>query len=823
LTPDDDYFFQVRSVDAVGWTSTGVEASIRVDTARPVLSNGAPTGYIGNATPTISADFADVGVGLDASETVLTLTYDGSPTDITSGFTGMPGYADSLTATNIQYTPGTSLDDGEYTVDMVAYDLAGNKSTPDETLQWTFNVDTTPPTDPGNPVAGNAHDDGTWYINTLRPTFSWAASEDPDAPDGTPGSGLSEYWFQFGTQASKPLTTVDPWVGALVDQTGIVPTAGANTQQWTPASDLALAVGVEYSARVKAFDNVGNASAWVDPIIIFDPDPPTAPGTPITTTPTTDKTPTWEWEGSTDAISGIDLYHIQIRRQGSLDWDVLDTFMDIPDALDPGAQTWTQGLQLEDGTYEIRVRAMDVAGNYSDWSGIGIVEVDTTPPAVPAIKALNDGYKTSPIEIDWSDVSDGTNTITYVLQYADNAGFDSPTEVTALTASNYDFDADAEGEGEYWFRVKTVSTLPGAGGTKESGWSAIVSTIYDKTGPAAPVLMLETPNPTNESPQTWSWSAPAGATGYLVSVNGGTWIDVYDTRTYQTTFAATGTYTFAVKAYDWLANEGLETAGSVEVDVDAPAVPTGLTVTSPTTDKTPTWSWTAVSGAAGYEIRLDGAIIMDVGTATSYTHSEELGDGSHTLEVRSYDALGNKSDWCEAVTVIVDTTPPAVPGIPTTQSPTKNVRPSWTWTLSPGAVVYNVYLDGEATPSLTVAQPTPPDPMLFVYPADLAEGTHHLQVTALDDLGNESARSDAGHVVIDLTPPAVPAIPPMPAYTNADAVGLFWATGDGAVKYDVEYSIGGVVTTVNDIDVQTLTIDISSAADGDEVTAKVRA
>jgi len=929
-----------------------------------------------------------------------------------------------------------------------------------------------------------------------------------------PGSQIKNYDLYLVKNKGIGETIVDATLGGTNGAPIVVPTSETVWEVWQPAGDLPLVAGDEIGVYIRARDNATNKTAYVDPPLIFDPDPPTVPGTPTTTTPTVDGTPTWSWAGSTDAISGVDEYHIQIRHFGAADWDVLDTFLDIPDSLTPAnPQTWTQGLSLADGQYEIRVRAMDVAGNYSDWSGIGSVTVDATPPAAPAIQALDPGYNTSPIAINWNDVTDGGNAITYVLQYADNAGFDVATSETR-SASDYSFGAATAGEGEYWFRVKTISTLPGAGGTKESGWSPIVSTIYDVTGPAAPVLMLETPNPTNQSPQTWSWSAPEGATGYKVSVNGGVWTDVHDTRTYQTTFAVTGTYTFGVKAYDWLGNEGSGATGNVEVDVTAPAVPAGLTVVSPTTDKTPTWSWTAVGGAAGYEVRLDGTNIRDVAAAVSYTHAEELGDGAHTLEVRSYDTLGNKSAWCAAVTVTVDTlppaapaiealnpgyktspiainwnnvadggnaityvlqiannegfsgatsearstsdysfgaaaagegeywfrvktistvnvgetkesgwspivstiydvtgpaapvlmlltpdptnespqtwswsapagatryevkaddgawinvndtrtyqtafsttgthtfkvkaydwldnegpeatrtvyvdlaapavptglqltepdgtvigsdlytadetpkvkwnavgdldldhyvveidgqawinvdkanayheftegladgghtvkvkavdelgneslysaalvftvdtTPPAVPGIPQTTSPTKNQRPAWTWELSTGAVAYNVYLDGEATPSVSVAQPDPGDEMLFVHPDTLAEGTHHLQATALDGLGNESVKSGTGHVVIDLTAPAVPEMAGLPAYTNADELTLVWTAVDSAVKYDVEYTIAGATTAVPDIDVQTLTIGIAAptAVDGNVITAKVRA
>jgi hypothetical protein len=657
----DDGIYQIRvwTNDEAGNTSSSCASDTFVlDTQPPTLSGGAPTGYTRSTAPTVSADFADAGVGLDASETALMLTYNGGSTDIRSGFAGAPSYADGDTATRIEYTLTTALADGMYTVDMAAYDLLGIRSTPDPTLRWTFNVDTKPPTDPGSPAAGNAHDNGSWYVSTLRPTFSWAVSRDPDADDGTLGSGVREYWFQFGAEAGKPGPAVDAWPDAVVDKQGISSIQAAGIQQWTPSDDLPIVAGVAYSARVKAFDNVGNASGWADPIIVYDPNRPTAPGTPVAVTPTADRTPSWQWPGSIDDMSGVDGYHIQIRRRGSVDWDVFDTFVDIPDALTPAnPQVWEQGLQLESGSYEIRVQAMDVAGNYSEWSGIGSVTVDASPPAVPAIKALSAGHNESPIMIDWSDVTDGSNSITYILQYADNAGFDGRTDATGLRASNYSFDAGAAGEGEYWFRVKTISTLPGAGGTKESGWSAIVSTVYDKTAPAAP-LMDSLPPFANDAALTFEWSTSFDAVKYELSYStdgGGTWnqmilagvkSDPVGVSDVPDGVAVIG----RVRAYDRAGNmSDYSDAVQTIIDRTGPVVTIEAPSDAITTNAaTFAYEWRAVDAGCGVR---DCTVVFNGGeyqaTATGggndFAWTGALLEGDNTFRVWATDKLGNKS------------------------------------------------------------------------------------------------------------------------------------------------------------------------------------
>ncbi|MEW6228397.1 MAG: Ig-like domain-containing protein, partial [Bacillota bacterium] len=791
LAPDGTYYFQVQSVDNVGWTSGWAEVAIVVDTARPVLANGLPNVYGTDDTPTISADFTDVGVGLDASETTLTLTYDGTPTVITTGFTGVPGYADGLPATNIQYTPGSSLADGAYTVDMVAYDLAGNKTTPDPTLQWTFNIDTTPPTDPGSPTAGNLGDDGKWYINTLRPTFSWTASEDPDAPDGSPGSGLHHYWFQFGTEASKPGTGTDAWASATVEEPSVLATLGVTVQQWTPSTDLPLAADVDYSARVKAFDVLGNASSWVDPLIVYDPDPPTTPGAPVPEDdPTNDATPLWSWEGSTDDISGVDLYHIQIRRAGSADWDVLDTFLDIPDALAPGDEEWEQGLPLESGDYEIRVRAMDVAGNYSDWSEPGTVTVDVDPPAVPDMPQTASPTNDTTPTWTWDAVADADHYEVYLdgVHMTDDA-VETDTEYTPTVAL---------GEGQHYLQVSAVDALGNESALSEAGY-----VVIDTTDPQAPE-MTALPEYTNADEIVFTWSAVTDAVSYdfRYSLDGGVvWTPVLGltvpTYTVDISGAVDGAEILgSVIAYDEAGNDSPESdPASTIVDRTGPVVNAVSPLAPVTTnDPTPAWEWSGDDGTGcgvkGYWVTLDDEAAIWT-TATSFTPAAALVDGDHILKVVGVDELDNEGTETVFATVSIDTTPPAIPGMPWTTSPTNNTTPHWYWTQVSGATRYNVYLDNVLM--VTVLQPGDPGALVdWITAPALSEGEHYLQVSSLDELGNESALSEAGYVTIDTTGPVAPVVTLVtPSPTNEEQTWS-WTRPADAVRYDFGESADGI-------------------------------
>lgn len=751
------------------------------------------------------------------------------------------------------WSPSGPMPPGRYYPWITIVDDAGNRLERGGAA-YRFVIDTIAPDMPDNPssVGEPNTSNGRRFTSSCRPLIIWSAALDPDLPGGVRGAGIAGYQLEVWTKQEGELTpsgvkiytapgTVDPWT----DKMPITPTGGA-IEQHTPEADLSFQDGVSYGAWIRARDAVDNVSEWVDPPFVFDSSPPSAPGAPSLAGATGGRAatgrPTIRWAHATDAElgvcqSGVGGYDVKIKHAGAPSWDVLTAFVDLdPDEDVDGAGSdfpltgdfdWTVSQLLDNGAYELVVRARDVAGNASDWSDMLEFEVDTLPPAAPAIAALAPGYNTSPILIDWNDVSDGANAISYVLQYADNAGFANPIDVAGLADSRYSFDAEAAGEGEYWFRVKTISTLPGAGGTKESGWSPIASTIYDATGPAAPVLTLATPSPTNQSPQTWSWSASEGATGYKVSVDGGaSWADVRNTFAYQTTFDTTGIHTFGVKAYDWLRNEGAPAMGSVEVDVTPPDAPSRLVLVSEsviidgiphTADATPTIRWDSSEDAANHRVEIDGQAWIYTAD-TVYEFTEGLEKGRHTVRAAAADDLGNWSVYSDPLVFVIDIAPPPHPGRPSTASPTNNRNPVWTWAAVEGAARYRVF-ENEVDRGFVTA------PMFAS--ANLPEGSHYLQVTALDELGNESERSAPGTVEVDLTPPNPPQMQALPAFTSPTANGgrlvFQWVAGADAVRFDLEYSIGGLDPVTVALGVTRYELDISDLDNGVGVRGQARA
>jgi hypothetical protein len=127
-----------------------------------------------------------------------------------------------------------------------AVDYSGQVGTSDE---WKIYVDRTPPTVPQNLNLVSFTSAGGGIV------VGWDPSDDPDLPDGAPGSGISHYDVRYQLNGGD-------WVG------------------WTSQPDVALAIdggnpGDVLTFEVKAVDNVGNTSDAATASFTLPQDEPT--------------------------------------------------------------------------------------------------------------------------------------------------------------------------------------------------------------------------------------------------------------------------------------------------------------------------------------------------------------------------------------------------------------------------------------------------------------------------------------------------------------------------------------------------------------------
>ena len=98
------------------------------------------------------------------------------------------------------------------------------------------------------------------------------------------------------------------------------------------------------------------------------------------------------------------------------------------------------------------------------------------------------------------------------------------------------------------------------------------------------------------------------------------------------------------------------------VDTVPPGTPTSLVKTTPVSDLTPTFTWSAASDANldRHEVKMDGGAFTSVGPATTFTQPTSLSGGSHTIQVRGVDKAGNVGPSASLVFSLIA---PSLPGV----------------------------------------------------------------------------------------------------------------------------------------------------------------
>ncbi|MBI4268188.1 MAG: PGF-pre-PGF domain-containing protein, partial [Chloroflexi bacterium] len=195
-------------------------------------------------------------------------------------------------------------------------------------------------------------------------------------------------------------------------------------------------------------------------------------------------------------------------------------------------------------------------------------------------------------------------------------------------------------DGSHNFRVRAVDTY----GTK--GNKSDKSFVIDKTPPNM-VNVVKT-NPDNANTPTFAWAAAddssSGVNYYLArlgtSTSPGTFANIGNVLTFtQSNPLANGSYVFEIKAVDKVGLEGLPSKLSFRVDTLATVSSTigtpSVTPIVTTNDNTPTFTWTAVTNATGYEVSVDETAFISVGSVTSHTQPTALFNGVHTFQVRA--------------------------------------------------------------------------------------------------------------------------------------------------------------------------------------------
>jgi hypothetical protein len=239
------------------------------------------------------------------------------------------------------------------------------------------------------------------------------------------------------------------------------------------------------------------------------------------------------------------------------------------------AQTEMFGLTKKTAPYYWRVKAIDGAGNESEWtSPANFYTQDSTPPALPLLLSpQNDSQSALLPAFTWSEISDVSG-VNYSLQVSKDIGFTrlfiykqglSTASYQATQAEKLELTKQLS---PYYWRVKAID---GVG--NESTWTS-PNTFYtqDSTPPATPVSLKPAQGSQQSAETSFSWLAsddPSGVTytlqvsqdaafSHLVAVKDGLKTTEYKLSKAEklaSSTETTGVYYWRVKAIDGAVNE----------------------------------------------------------------------------------------------------------------------------------------------------------------------------------------------------------------------------------------------------------------------------
>jgi hypothetical protein len=776
---DGQYDLRVVTTDLAGNSFTSATIAVRVDNTLPTGSVTAPAAAANlRATVALASDSADAGgSGVDSVQ-----------------FQRSPAGAGTWTNQAASWDT-TAQADGQYDLRVVTTDLAGNSFT---SATIAVRVDNTLPTGAVTAPAGGANVRGTLgltgdsadagsgvatvqFQRSPAGAGTWtnqAASWDTTAQsDGqydlrvvtTDQAGNSFTSAAIAVRVDNTLPTgalTNPAGGADVRDTVSLTSSSADaggsgvaTVQferspagvgtWTNQAaswDTTSQADGQYDVRVVTTDNAGNSFTSATTTVRVDNTAPAAtmndPGAnlfgALTLTSTTD-----------DGGSGIALVTYQRSPANAGTWT-------------NQAPSWDT-TTVADGLYDLRVIAVDNAGNSTTSTPVEDRRVDNNFPVVDITAPLGivNASAADPLTVTASSPDGDLSQVEFFECPTPACG--SQSSIGVDTTAPYSVSRAIPTDGDW--TLKVVATDNASNATSDVETVAVERTRPQTAIDSSPAAV------TNQTGATLAFSSNESGVTYEVRLDGGAWTPGTSPKAYSG--LVDGSHAFDVRATDPAGNVDLSPASfSWTVDTVAP----GTTITgnpaSPTNATGATFSFTSSEGSSTFECRIDGSGWSPCATPQSYA---SLTEGSHTFEVRATDAGWNTDATPASYTWSIDFTSPTG----SITSPAGGALVRATILLASGSadggsgVASVVFERSPAGADTWTATPGSWDTTL------VADGDYDVRVVTSDAAGNVTT-SGAIAVTVDNTPPNT-SISSQPADpTNATAASFSFSSEAGA-------------------------------------------
>ena len=546
----------------------------------------------------------------------------------------------TVSGSSTSYTDNNCQPNTSYTYYLKSRDSVGNVSDASSSITVTTpesEQDTTPPSVPtGLSVVST----GENFI-----AIKWDPSTD------TGGSGLGGYKIYRG-----PLE---------------VATVDSGTTTYT---DLGLEPDTEYTYHVRSFDNAGNYSDFSEALVARtrpeagDNTPPSTPQN-LQAQTIDDHSIKLTWDPSTDT-GGSGLAGYRIFREDVSNYGSAIAYVDA-------STTEYTNTNLQAGTtYRYKIKAVDNAGNTSDFSNVAEAtttdsSVDTENPTTPTNVQIT-ALSPSDAKITWTASTDNVAVDYYEIYQVTSSSNPFQNYDYTLTgqSSETQFIKSGLTPGEtYNFCVRAVDTSGNKSRYSEIKEITMPNASEDHTPPTPPqnlrfasvthssVVIEYDPATDNES----------GVKQYRIFRNG-TEIASTDALSYEDTdVQANETYEYYVKAEDWNNNlsepsNTISTTVPLE-DNDPPSTPSNLTYTATPDYIILSWgmSYDEISGVDHYEIQKvntpfkakDSAYAVT--TETTFKDENVVVGSKYIYYVFAVDRAGNKSVPASVTVIVPDT------------------------------------------------------------------------------------------------------------------------------------------------------------------------
>lgn len=344
-----------------------------------------------NTPPSSPANLDDGISGWNKSNTI-TFSWSAS----TDNLSGVKGYYYSLTDstpdnddffTTELSTTISNLPEGIYTFYVSAVDnsISQNISTP---TSHTFMIDIASPT-----ILNNQNGDNVWRrIND--------GIYDVDFEDNI--SYLNKFQIKITTGLYQTGAEIIPWTDIITD----INSSSYTTNWQIPNSIFDLIPNGTSYVSIRAYDNAGNYSEINAFYIKKDTTPPDIAVLiyPENNSILNSNSINFNWIKPQDTFSGIYGYEIEISTTEEFSIIYSSSFSDVENKI----------FFLEEGKrYYWKLKTVDNAGNYSPYSEVFNILIDTTPPTSPILTNPANHYITNDTDIsfNWTTSEDNVSGI----------------------------------------------------------------------------------------------------------------------------------------------------------------------------------------------------------------------------------------------------------------------------------------------------------------------------------------------------------------------------------------------------------------------------